>query len=91
MQPKGGSRLSPVGWANGDTVYPFEPGTYKCSAEIYPGGPGPAQPGGTLWRFRYFSHLDVPAVVKDWKKNAFILRLPRGMKSVASSAPANNN
>jgi hypothetical protein len=64
-----------VGWAGGDTVYVFNPDTKTCTSETYPGGPGPAQPNGTLGRFRYFPALGVFSIVNDWKQNAFTLRL----------------
>jgi hypothetical protein len=64
-----------VGWAGGDSVYLFDPGSKSCTTVTYAGGPGAQNANGTMGRFRYFSSLRVFAVVNDWKQNAFTLRL----------------
>lgn len=64
-----------VGWAGGDSVYIFNAETSTCRAMTFPGGPGPAQQNGTEGRFRYFPALDLFALVNDWKKDAYALRL----------------
>jgi hypothetical protein len=64
-----------VAWIGGDTVYVFDSSSKTCSAVTYPGGPGNAQPNGTLGRFRYFPGLGVFALVNDWKQDAYILRV----------------
>jgi hypothetical protein len=85
------ARREIVGWSGGDTVYLFQPETRTCSAETYPGGPGPAQPNGTFGRFQYYSRLGVFALVNDWKQNAFLLRLAPRTKSIATPVPQGNN
>jgi hypothetical protein len=80
-----------VGWAGGDTVYLFHPDTHTCSPQIYPGGPGLAQPNGTFGRFRYFPELGVFALVNDWKQNAFLLRLAATTNPVAPPVQQSNN
>jgi hypothetical protein len=75
-------RQSIVGWAGGDTVYIFNPDTKTCTPETYSGGPGSAQPNGTMGRFRYFPALGVFSVVNDWKQNAFTLRLSQAASLV---------
>jgi hypothetical protein len=64
-----------VGWAGGDTVYILDLDTKSCQTKTFGGGPGPQNTNGTMGRFRYFPSLNVFAVVNDWMKNAFTLRL----------------
>jgi hypothetical protein len=80
-----------AGWTGGDSVYLFHSDTHTCTAETYPGGPGPAQPNGTFGRFRYFPRLGVFALVNDWKQNAFLLRLARPTNPVATPLQPSNN
>jgi hypothetical protein len=64
-----------VGWAGGDTVYVFDPDAKACTTHEYGGGPGPQNENGTFGRFRYFPALGRFAVVNDYRKNAYALRL----------------
>jgi hypothetical protein len=64
-----------VGWAGGDTVYILDLDTKSCQTKAFGGGPGAQNANGTMGRFRYFPSLNVFAVVNDWMKNAFTLRL----------------
>jgi hypothetical protein len=64
-----------VGWAGGDTVYLFNPDTKVCTPVTYSNGPGAAQANGTNGRFRYFSTLNVFALVNDADQNSYTLRL----------------
>ena len=64
-----------VGWAGGDSVYSFDPKTKNCTAQVYPGGPGPQQANGTNGRFAYFPALKSFVLVNDWQQDAFLLRL----------------
>jgi hypothetical protein len=64
-----------VGWPGGDSVYLFDADAKSCTKVTYPGGPGAQNSNGTNGRFRYFPSLKVFAVVNDWQKNAFALRL----------------
>jgi hypothetical protein len=64
-----------IGWAGGDDIYRFDPDTKTCTKTTYAGGPGPQNPNGTFGRFRYFSALNVFAVVNDYQTNAWSLRL----------------
>ena len=72
-----------VAWIGGDTVYVFDSSSKTCSAVTYPGGPGNAQPNGTLGRFRYFPGLGVFALVNDWKQDVYILRVKPSTNSDA--------
>ena len=64
-----------IGWAGGDSVYSFDPKTKSCTAQTYPGGPGPQQANGTNGRFAYFPALKSFALVNDWQQDAFLLKL----------------
>ena len=64
-----------VGWAGGDAIYLLDLDAKACTIATYGGGPGAQNANGTMGRFRYFSSLNVFAVVNDWKQNAFTLRL----------------
>lgn len=68
-------RNAVVAWIGGDSVILFDATEMKCEEETYPGGPGPAHETGTSGRFRYFSSLDLFALVFDWKVDAYVLRL----------------
>ena len=80
-----GSKLI-VGWAGGDAVISFNPDTRRCTTQIFPGGPGPAQETGTHGRFRYFPAVGAFVLVNDWKQDAFALRLASAPNPFASSA-----
>ncbi len=83
-------RKAVVGWAGGDSVYVFDPGTKVCTQVTYPNGPGAAQTNGTHGRFRYFPSLGVFAVVNSVTQNAYALRidpvtsLPLAVSNVAA-------
>jgi hypothetical protein len=64
-----------IGWAGGDTIYVLDLDTKACTAVTHGGGPGAQNANGTMGRFRYFPSLNVFAVICDWKRNAFTLRL----------------
>ena len=66
-----------VAWVGGDRVYVFDPDTKACTTASFPGGPGPAQPNGTLGRFRYFPALGVFALVNGWQEDAYVLRMTK--------------
>lgn len=73
-----------VGWAGGNTVYLFDPGSKECTPVEFAGGPGNPQRNGTFGRFRYFPKLGVFALVNDWQENAFALRLSPGSPARAT-------
>jgi hypothetical protein len=75
-----------AGWAGGDTVYLFNPDSKSCSAVKFPNGPGAPQANGTHGRFRYFSKLDVFALVNGAQQDAYILRLRPREESPRSPA-----
>jgi hypothetical protein len=72
-----------VGWPNfGNTVYLFDPGTFSCTMQTFPGGPpdstdfdGNSYTTGTFGRFQYFPALDVFAVVNSWNNDAYLLKI----------------
>jgi hypothetical protein len=64
-----------VGWSGGDSVYQFDPDKKTCTAITFPNGPGEQQHNGTHGRFRYFSNLDLFALVNDVGQDAYVLRL----------------
>jgi hypothetical protein len=64
-----------VGWAGGDDVYIFDPEAKRCTVVAFKGGPKLTASGGTFGRFRYFSTLNLFAVVTDPRTDAYVLRL----------------
>jgi hypothetical protein len=75
-----------VGWAGGNTVYVFDPDAKTCVPVTFPNGPGEQQRNGTHGRFRYFTNLDVFALVNDVKQDGYLLRLrPAANPSVGPS------
>jgi len=74
-----------VGWAGGDSIYLFNPGTKTCTAINYPNGPGAQQPNGTHGRLRYFSKVDAFALVNNSGGDAFLLRVRPSAQTLDSS------
>jgi hypothetical protein len=66
-----------IGWAGGDSVITLDLDTKRCTTTAYPDGPGGQNENGTFGRFRYFPKLGVFAVVNDYRRNAFTLRLTK--------------
>lgn len=74
-----------VGWAGGNTVYQFDPDNKSCTPVTFPDGPGEQQHNGTHGRWRYFSSMDLFALVNDASQDAYVLRI-RPIKVDTSSA-----
>jgi hypothetical protein len=72
------ARKAVVAWTGGSSVILFDASQMSCQEETYSNGPGPAHETGTSGRFRYFPALGLFALVYDWQKDAYVLRLSSG-------------
>lgn len=66
-----------IGWAGGNAVITLDLDAKRCTTTEYANGPGAQNANGTFGRFRYFPKLGVFAVVNDYRRNAFALRLTK--------------
>ena len=81
-----------VGWPNfGNTVYIFDPATYSCTMQTFPGGPpdstdfnGDSYTAGTFGRFQYYPTLNAFAVINSWSNDAYVLTLASPSSALVS-------